>query len=442
MIRYDTVAVQGCVRPSRVLVDSVPHVAWCCFVSAALRQRSSNMSETPNFVSRGGRLCMRRCLSRNVFSLLAFVTVALLHYCRSSEEPRWQSASVEQLFYRKLSGNLTIKEDPCERRGYVKPIYTSLGLNNYKMELRLAAMLAKQLDRCLCLIPLIEGRTVGSSLEVPVSQIYDVSKLSSYVHVKDGCADARPVYRVKCKAQRKLIPVEPELVVFQALRDARIVLSDSCLLMSKEGAYFDQSWQLWHSLEKPREIQVASRQFIAQHFGSQPFVSFHWRFEEHKCAVAGGVIGLCFRTHRGVMKADKRAIVSAVIATAAGRPVFLATDGRARGYDSLVEEVKREISKELLIVEVTSYDYNVPLSSELEQQICILSEVHIGSSISSWDWEVMYSTFSMRDEPDLFHSVVMLEEKIDPSRSSLNHTNRVQFIDVILQNRLDANESR
>ena len=110
--------------------------------------------------------------------------------------------------------------------------------------------------------------------------------------------------------------------------------------------------------------------------------------QESKCLRLGGELGLCFRTRRGVVKFDIAQLISTILAAADGRSIFLATDGRARRKGGLVDRFKREIAKVVHIVDITDEykdgEASSMLLSELEQQICSLSKLHIGSSMSSW----------------------------------------------------------
>lgn len=171
---------------------------------------------------------------------------------------------------------------------------------------------------------------------------------------------------------------------------------------------------------------------------SDDFVSFHWRFEESKCLRLGGELGLCFRTRRGVVKFDIAQLISTILAAADGRSIFLATDGRARRKGGLVDRFKREIAKVVHIVDITDEykdgEASSMLLSELEQQICSLSKLHIGSSMSSWDWEVLYSKFSSDDQPALFNATLRLERG-DSRVTQLGFGNKTLFIDIILEGR-------
>lgn len=124
-------------------------------------------------------------------------------------------------------------------------------------------------------------------------------------------------------------------------------------------------------------------------------------------------------------------IADVIVAAAAGRPVFLATDGRLRGRGRLVDDVKARVAGRTPIAELS----DAPTSSaglsasalmELEQGLCAGAAVHLGSSMSSWDWEVFYARALLRNDLAAFELAFHLEnrnhERRGPTAGGLKST--------------------
>ena len=214
-------------------------------------------------------------------------------------------------------------------------------------------------------------------------------------------------------------------------RHARVLVTSGCLFPN-----FPVSLQLllWRSLRKSRETLLRVAQARTALFGPKSeYIAVHWRFEEARCKRHKLPLGLCMRTFPSLLTNSSGFVVvtpvqvaDAIIAAAKVRnySVFLATDGRARGYGRLVDEVKalaltrgNVTIKELLDASADPRLEDLKnLSSvaimELEQGICASAALHIGSSLSSWDWEVYYAIALRANNLHAFELAFHLENKI------------------------------
>jgi hypothetical protein len=85
-----------------------------------------------------------------------------------------------------------------EKHRFILPVYTSAGLNNFKMELRNAAILAKQLGRCLCLEKFTDLTQNKQAAPVSVSDVYNISRLSQFVMTCTTCGPDIHVVDFNC----------------------------------------------------------------------------------------------------------------------------------------------------------------------------------------------------------------------------------------------------
>jgi hypothetical protein len=121
-----------------------------------------------------------------------------------------------------------------------------------------------------------------------------------------------------------------------------------------------------------------------------------------------------------------RTIVDAIgaawrAAAVRSRLVFLATDGRARGRGAAVDALRNDAAARLGLTvreardaprpaqrapsvtvggaAVTGGNGGAELETEIEQLVCAASAMHVGSSTSSWDWEVAYLRYAASAPP-------------------------------------------
>lgn len=161
-----------------------------------------------------------------------------------------------------------------------------------------------------------------------------------------------------------------------------------------------------------------------------PFTSVHLRFEEIRCKRAPWVAAdmgsserVCLRARHPtnatgastIISPSIRAIVDVIgaVRRAAGvhsRLVYLATDGRSRGRGAAIDALRvdaavrhglvvREardaprtaiFSEKVRVAVATGSDSGMEINTEIDQLVCAASVLHVGSSISSWDWDVAY----------------------------------------------------
>lgn len=278
----------------------------------------------------------------------------------------------------------------------VIPQYVSVGLNNYKMEFRRSAMIAALTNRSLCLASMTNGKTGDVRRQtVSIAQVYDVQTLENFVHLTK-CP--RTATKVSCK----------KTDVLEQPKTGDLAVSN-CLFPVAEAT---TEMLLWRYLRKPTSTLERSKAAITELFGDQPFASVHWRFEEGKCARRFNktVLGLCFRSHSEPPFLVSEAKLAATICNATrGLPIFLATDGRARGRGRRVDDVKARINATcgVRVAELDNFKKSPLLVSEVEQAISAASTLHVGSSQSSWDWEVFYD--KARNDLRAFQLVFHLE---------------------------------
>lgn len=314
------------------------------------------------------------------------------------------------------------------------PRYLALGTSNNKLELRRAALLAALSNRSLCLPPIVHGRTGDTTPEqVPISELYDLEALGRFVSIGEANAcDATRATATLCGdlCRRDGGPRTGTIVVagrgvpndalraVDALGLADVFVASGCLFWPQIpiSAYL----LLWHHLYKPPA--VLRRVALARNtlFGGQAYVSVHWRFEEYKCGRKRRLpLGLCQRETFSpvagpMLVVTPQQLADVVVAAAADRPVFLATDGRLRGHGRLVDEVKSLVAQRTQIREL--HDAPASLSGlsasavmELEQGICADSAFHLGSGMSSWDWEIFYTRALRMGDLATFETAFHLE---------------------------------
>ena len=193
----------------------------------------------------------------------------------------------------------------------VMPVYASKGINNYKMEFRNAVILARQLGRCICTPPFVDGKTIAGQLDmtVAVSEVYDLDLLSHFVPICAACAhtvlnksvgDATISCEQLLPMRRGLAPVaDPKQLAQYRNMDANTIFFEYCLWLSADAQHLrtpEIIRELWRVLRKPSQTSELANRAISQ-LGTN-FVSFHWRFEETKCSGQYEDQLLCFRVSR------------------------------------------------------------------------------------------------------------------------------------------------
>ena len=312
----------------------------------------------------------------------------------------------------------------------IVPQFVSRGLSNYKMEFRRAAIFAALSNRSLCLTTMKHGRTGDVPVKaVQIQELYDLEALARFVPLMTDHMQCQGGQKINCCFQTKCNKNMIDLM--DDYRHARVLVTSGCLFPN-----FPVSLQLllWRSLRKSRETLLRVAQARTALFGPKSeYIAVHWRFEEAKCKRHKLPLGLCMRTFPSLLTNSSGFVVvtpvqvaDAIIAAAKVRnySVFLATDGRARRRGRLVDEVKalaltrgNVTIKELLDASADPRLEDLkPLSSvaimELEQGICASAALHIGSSLSSWDWEVYYAIALRANNLHAFELAFHLENKI------------------------------
>lgn len=312
----------------------------------------------------------------------------------------------------------------------IVPQFVSRGLSNYKMEFRRAAIFAALSNRSLCLTTMMHGRTGDVPLKaVQIQELYDLEALARFVPLMTDHLQCQGGQKISCCVQTKCNKNMIDLM--DDYRHARVLVTSGCLFPN-----FPVSLQLllWRSLRKSRETLLRVAQAGTALFGPKSeYIAVHWRFEEFRCKRHKLPLGLCMRTFPSLLTNSSGFVVvtpvqvaDAIIAAAKVRnySVFLATDGRARRRGRLVDEVKalaltrgNVTIKELLDASADPRLEDLKkLSSvaimELEQGICASAALHIGSSLSSWDWEVYYAIALRANNLHAFELAFHLENKI------------------------------
>lgn len=312
----------------------------------------------------------------------------------------------------------------------IVPQFVSLGLSNYKMEFRRAAIFAALSNRSLCLTTMMHGRAGNVPVKaVQIQELYDLEALARFVPLMTDHLQCQGGQIINCCVQTECKKNMIDLM--DDYRHARVLVTSGCLFPN-----FPVSLQLllWRSLRKSRETLLRVAQAGTALFGPKSeYIAVHWRFEEVRCKRHKLPLGLCMRTFPSLLTNSSGFVVvtpvqvaDAIIAAAKVRnySVFLATDGRARRRGRLVDEVKalaltrgNVTIKELLDASADPRLEDLKkLSSvaimELEQGICASAALHIGSSLSSWDWEVYYAIALRANNLHAFELAFHLENKI------------------------------
>lgn len=249
-------------------------------------------------------------------------------------------------------------------RGHVLPVYASIGLNNYKSEWRVSALVAAASGRSLCLPRFIDGKTLTDvePWEVQVRTVYDLDVLSHFIALEpDANTDACPSHdphRCTHAAHHLCGKAENSSISDVMTSAGRLQKALSRYASSQCVALWGCQWlplvvptlsfALWQHLIKPHSTRLTARETVSHLFGTEPYVAIHWRFEEHRCLEQQLPIGLCTRTMRHGTRAlpldDLVAIVTRAMRRLGMRHLFLATDGRERGGGALVDEFRRRTS--------------------------------------------------------------------------------------------------
>ena len=323
----------------------------------------------------------------------------------------------------------------------VLPHYVSLGLNNYKMELRRAATFAALSGRALCLPDMVDGRTVAEVKLAPVkvAMVYSLDKLSRFVALAPEAA---------CNAARDCVHVEEHLcgkplnrtilesassagrvqeLLYDNYGNAACVTTSGCVWSTY--TLHEMYLSLWQHLAKPHHTLSAAQRAANILFKGNPYVALHWRFEESKCARyfarrgTNATLGLCFRSPNGTWPITLRTLAEAVerMRDVHGtQHVLLATDGRDRGFSRLVDDFRNMLGAGVVELPLdcekcTRADWwpaklpAVTALSEVEQQLMAGARFALGSAVSSWFWEVCF-TMAMAREDVLAFEVAMEAE--------------------------------
>ena len=330
----------------------------------------------------------------------------------------------------------------------VLPHYISLGLNNYKMELRRAATFAALSGRALCLPDMVDGKTVPGvkSAPVKVRMVYSLDKLMRFVALapEAACDAARDCVHVEehlCRKQRNRTILESAT---SAGRVQELLYdnygSNACLVTSgclwSTFTLHEMYLSLWQHLAKPPHTLSAAQRAADVLFQGSPYIALHWRFEEIQCSrylarqETNATLGLCFRSPNGTQPITLRALAEAVerMRVVHGtQHVLLATDGRDRGFSQLVDDFRNMLGAGVVELPIDCKNCTranwwpanelpaVTALSEVEQQLMAGARFALGSAVSSWFWEVCF-TMAMGREDVLAFEVAMEAE-------AMQHTN-------------------
>lgn len=338
----------------------------------------------------------------------------------------------------------------------------SLGLNNFKLEIRNSAMIAYASERKLCVRNFIDGRTMKQKFSVPIHQIYDISAFENFIQFGDGSQCKSKQCKNIAICQSRITDTHP-LLELHELKNLTISHTMSWLYscIKTKGCLFPNLYipslylLLWQNLKKPLAIRDAASRIRERLFKS-PYVSLHWRFEETRCPHEGHSIGLCLRTTfqgtRTMTLAELANATSRMCRRHATKQLFLATDGRLRGFSNRVDSF-RSIMKQRFDITVKERQQatehstiSLPrstLDSEIDQQIMIESTCAIGSSKSTWFTEVALAISVRRNDTTAFQMAYETEQNSPPKRSyfpvreHLRQTSRLEsqtfvFLDDIM----------
>ena len=352
----------------------------------------------------------------------------------------------------------------------ILPVYWSLGLNNYKMEIRRSMLMAKVSKRPLCLPPFTDGGTYApldpsKHWGTPISGMYDLDELSTFLSIAppEACppsSSCMPLFTLCGRAENKtLADISVSAGQYRTIVE-RAIDGETCAspyrcgvaLITPHALYYD----LWRSLRKPPVVVAAAERTLHQLFGSGSsshdvddnshplFFALHWRFEEDVCPKAGYRSGLCVWTMDGPKPMSLEQLRLAVSKACAARGltnVFIATDGRFRNGDALIDELLEMLKedglnpKELGDCEdcVAKEDMAAvglkesTYVSELEQQMVAFASYALGSSRSSWYFEALFDMASRARDVVAFEVIHETEEALHGMSADLHRNLNVPF---------------
>jgi hypothetical protein len=245
-------------------------------------------------------------------------------------------------------------------KGYLMPTFVSAGANNFKMEIRRSVLMAHELNRYLC-IPKIQPASKASGFRVrkrkqlSLADFYDTAKLEEFVSLlpETNCTDyANASVLLRCSSSGPSFGLQQD--DYSHLSEIPLIILHGCLWPERP---YTADRVLWQYLMPPKLVSKHAHEIIrlSSHIQLGNFTSFHWRFEEEKCARVSSAasntkpeLGLCFRVNpllhnlSSTLLATEQEIVAAIAAEIGSGPLFLATDGRLRGSGDLVDRVKEK----------------------------------------------------------------------------------------------------
>lgn len=307
-------------------------------------------------------------------------------------------------------------------RDIVHPQWVSKGLNNYKLEFRNSALFAYAADRDLCTPDFVDGKTMGKGYAVPVNHLYNFSVFQKFVHIASAtqCESNAKCRRVtECGSANPANATDLSLKQLKTLTvpyaTSTCVTTRGCLNPTQLYARHVHML-LWQHLRKPVAILDQAAQIRRHLFNGTHYVALHWRFEEIKCKRAHLALGLCLRTtFRGTIPltlADLATASSQICRQRNTTHLFLATDGRQRGFSALVNSFRSLMKERFGITVREAHDtairtigalHGSTLRSELEQQIMVESLCAMGSPKSTWFTEVTLSRAVQENNAAAFH---------------------------------------
>jgi len=173
-------------------------------------------------------------------------------------------------------------------RPVVLPVYWSLGLNNFKMEIRRSIVMAKLSRRALCLIPIEDGGTfAGSRWPVSIESIYDVDLLSRFVEIypERDCPAPLACEVPYSMCGRAVNQTFAATTVSAGVLRQKLQGFDAfdCLAVHRCGVSpltaVTTFYDLWLNLRKPRAVVTAAENAVLQLFRdpNAAFLALHWR---------------------------------------------------------------------------------------------------------------------------------------------------------------------
>jgi len=340
-------------------------------------------------------------------------------------------------------------------------------------------VIARVTNRTLCLTPMEDGRTYArnSAEATAIEDIYDVEILGNFVQTIPTTECPR---LDTCISTFGLCGRPPNVIYTDVVvsteeyrrRTLRYGGGDwaGCLSPVRCGVGpevpVELHREMWLHLRKPPYILQAAREWISGMFGtghdaSSPlnYLSLHWRFEEDVCPRSGHRVGECVWTMDGPVSMSHEDLVSSIltasVASGGIRRLFIATDGRRRDGDDLVDalhqtlvihhgfDVKEsrdwkcdaacwerikmpKLSKEKKIDEMILGNF----FSELEQQLVAFSSYAIGSSRSSWYFEALFDRASREGNNVAFNILMEVEMGMHAMSPDLHKQKNIPFPSV------------